>query len=121
MNDKRKKILVVTHQYLPHVSPRTTRWKLIVDDLINKGHEVTVVTGTQQLDEEKNIVYVGSKSSSSVVSQMREKSNNLSESNFIKRLFYKTLKKIYRIIVKTFAWPDYSMFWLLSIYRNKKI
>ena len=120
MNDKRKKILVVTHQYLPHVSPRTTRWKLIVDDLINKGHEVTVVTGTQQLDEEKNIIYVGSKSSSSVVSQMREKSNNLSKSNFIKRLFYKTLKKIYRIIVKTFAWPDYSMFWLLSIYRNKK-
>ena len=116
MNDKRKKILVVTHQYLPHVSPRTTRWKLIVDDLINKGHEVTVVTGTQQLDEEKNIIYVGSKSSSSVVSQMREKSNNLSKSNFIKRLFYKTLKKIYRIIVKTFAWPDYSMFWLLSIY-----
>ena len=52
MNDKRKKILVVTHQYLPHVSPRTTRWKLIVDDLINKGHDVTVVTGTQQLDEE---------------------------------------------------------------------
>ena len=48
MNDKRKKILVVTHQYLPHVSPRTTRWKLIVDDLINKGHEVTVITGTQQ-------------------------------------------------------------------------
>ena len=120
MNDKRKKILVVTHQYLPHVSPRTTRWKLIVDDLINKGHDVTVVTGTQQLHEEKNIVYVGSKSSSSVVSQMREKSNNLSGSNIIKRLFYKILKKIYRTIVKTFAWPDYSMFWLLSIYRNKK-
>ena len=120
MNDKRKKILVVTHQYLPHVSPRTTRWKLIVDDLINKGHDVTVVTGTQQLHEEKNIVYVGNKSSSSVVSQMREKSNNLSGSNIIKRLFYKILKKIYRTIVKTFAWPDYSMFWLLSIYRNKK-
>ncbi len=120
MNDKRKKILVVSHQYIPHVSPRTTRWKLIVDDLINKGHEVTVVTGTQQIDEEKNIVYVGNKSSSSVVNQMREKSNNLSGSNLIKKLFYKILKKIYRIIIKTFAWPDYSMFWLLSIYRNKK-
>ena len=119
MNDKRK-ILVVTHQYIPHVSPRTTRWKLIIDDLINRGHEVTVVTGTKQLDEEKNIIYVGNKSSSSVVTQMREKSNNLSESNFIKRFFYKFLKKIYRIIVKTFAWPDYSMFWLLSIYRNRK-
>ena len=119
MNDKRK-ILVVTHQYIPHVSPRTTRWKLIVDDLVNRGHEVTVVTGTKQLDEEKNIIYVGNKSSSSVVTQMREKSNNLSESNFIKRFLYKFLKKIYRIIVKTFAWPDYSMFWLFSIYRNRK-
>ena len=119
MNDKRK-ILVVTHQYVPHVSPRTTRWKLIVDDLVNRGHEVTVITGTKQLDEEKNIIYVGNKSSSSVVTQMREKSNNLSESNFIKRFFYKFLKKIYRIIVKTFAWPDYSMFWLFSIYRNRK-
>ena len=119
MNDKRK-ILIVTHQYIPHVSPRTTRWKLIVDDLVNRGHEVTVITGTKQLDEEKNIIYVGNKSSSSVVTQMREKSNNLSESNFIKRFFYKFLKKIYRIIVKTFAWPDYSMFWLFSIYRNRK-
>ena len=119
MIDKRK-ILVVTHQYIPHVSPRTTRWKLIIDDLINRGHEVTVVTGTKQLDEEKNIIYVGNKSSSSVVTQMREKSNNLSESNFIKRFFYKFLKKIYRIIVKIFAWPDYSMFWLFSISRNRK-
>ena len=120
MNDKRKKILVVTHQYLPHVSPRTTRWKLIVDDLKDKGHEVTVLTGTQQIDEEKNIVYIGNKGSSNVVNQMRERSNNLSGSNLIKNIFYKILKKIYRIIVKTFAWPDYSMFWLLSIYRNKK-
>jgi len=119
MNDKRK-ILVVTHQYVPHVSPRTTRWKLIVDDLVNKGHEVTVVTGTRQIDDEKNIIYIGNKSSSSVVNQMRQKSNNLSESNIIKKIFYKFLKKIYRIIVRTFAWPDYSMFWLLSIYRNRK-
>jgi len=119
MNEKRK-ILVVTHQYVPHISPRTTRWKLIIEELVNSGHEVTVVTGTKQFKEEKNIVYVGNKRSSSVVNQMRVKSNNLSGSNIIKKLFYKFLKKIYRIIVKTFAWPDYSMFWLFSIYRNRK-
>ena len=44
--------------------------------------------------EEKNILYIGNKSSSSVVNQMREKSNNLSGSNIIKKLFYKFLKKI---------------------------
>ena len=32
-----KKILIVTHQFLPHVSPRTTRWKMIIDDLIATG------------------------------------------------------------------------------------
>ena len=120
MKNKKKKILIVTHQYLPHISPRTTRWKLIVDDLINLGHEVTVVTGTKQTIEDKKIIYVGNKSSGNVVNKMREESNNLSESNIIKKLFYKSLKKIYRIIVKTFSWPDYSMFWLLSIYKNKK-
>ncbi len=120
MKNKKKKILIVTHQYLPHISPRTTRWKLIVDELINIGHEVTVVTGTKQTIEDANIIYVGNKSSGNVVNKMRKESNNLSGSNFIKKLFYKSLKKIYRIIVKTFSWPDYSMFWLLSIYKNKK-
>ena len=42
---KYKKILIVTHQYLPHVSPRTTRWKVLVEELISKGHEVTILTG----------------------------------------------------------------------------
>ena len=42
---KYKKILIVTHQYLPHVSPRTTRWKLLVDELIANGHNVSILTG----------------------------------------------------------------------------
>ena len=42
---KYKKILIVTHQYLPHVSPRTTRWKLLVDELIDNGHNVSILTG----------------------------------------------------------------------------
>ena len=45
------KILIVSHQFLPHQSPRTTRWKMIYEELINRGHEVIVLTGTPQ--EEK--------------------------------------------------------------------
>ena len=120
MNDKTKKILIVTHQYLPHTSPRTTRWKLIVDELVSMGNEVTVITGTKQVEKEKNIIYIGNRTSSNIVNQVRKRSNNLSGSSVIKKLFYKFLKKIYRIVIKTFAWPDYSMFWLLSIYRQRK-
>ena len=53
---KNKKILVVSHQFLPYVSPRTTRWKLIVDELVSMGHEVTVITGTKQVKKEKNLI-----------------------------------------------------------------
>jgi len=120
--NKNNKILIVSHQFTPHVSPRTTRWKLIVEELISLGHQVTVITGTKQDQEDKdvNIIYVGNKNTSNIVRNFREKSNNLTNTNLFKRIFYNSLKKIYRFIVKTFAWPDYSMFWLISIYRNRK-
>ena len=120
--NKNNKILIVSHQFTPHLSPRTTRWKLIVEELISLGHQVTVITGTKQDQEDKdvNIIYVGNKNSSNIVRNFREKSNNLTNSNLFKNIFYNSLKKIYRFIVKTFAWPDYSMFWLISIYRNRK-
>jgi len=120
--NKNNKILIVSHQFTPHVSPRTTRWKLIVEELISLGHQVTVITGTKQVQEDKdvNIIYVGNKNTSNIVRNFREKSNNLTNTNLFKRIFYNSLKKIYRFIVKTFAWPDYSMFWLISIYRNRK-
>ena len=58
-----KKILIVTHQFLPHVSPRTTRWKMIIDDLIERGNHVTILTGTPPDDSVKNydILYFGNK------------------------------------------------------------
>ena len=51
---KNKKILVISHQYLPLTSPRTTRWKLLTDQLISEGHEVKILTATSQLNQEKN-------------------------------------------------------------------
>ena len=68
--NKTKKILIVTHQYTPHLSPRTTRWESIVNELLSLGHEVKIVTGTQQndLNQDNNIIYVGNKSSNNLVS-----------------------------------------------------
>ena len=54
---KNKKILVVSHQFLPYVSPRTTRWSLLIDELINRGNEVTVLTGTAP-EELKKKLYI---------------------------------------------------------------
>ena len=55
------KYLIVTHQFLPHTSPRTTRWKLLVDELVLQGHEVTVVTGTKPTSQDNRIktIFVG--------------------------------------------------------------
>ena len=88
-----KKILIVTHQFLPHQSPRTTRWKLIYDQLILDGFEVAVLTGTKQLENNPNIQFVGNSRASNVVKNLRNQSNTIQKSVF-KHLIYKLLKKL---------------------------
>lgn len=114
-----KKILIVTHQFIPHQSPRTTRWKLLYDELIESGYDVTVITGTLQLSEDPNIKYIGNKKASGIVKNLRTQSNIKQDSNY-KNYLYKLLKKIYRFFYKFFAWPDYTMFWIFSIWKNRK-
>ncbi len=118
---KNKKILIVTHQFLPQVSPRTTRWSLLIDELINKGNEVTVLSGTDPKNIEKNykILYFGNKQFSSNINKIRQNSQD-SSNNSIKKISYSILKKIYRFLFKTFSWPDYAMFWAFTIYKNRK-
>ena len=118
---KNKKILVVSHQYLPYVSPRTTRWSLLIDELIKRGNEVTVLTGTNPENIEKNykILYFGNKQFSSNINKIRQSSKD-SSNNSIKKISYSVLKKIYRFLFKTFSWPDYAMFWAFTIFKNRK-
>ena len=116
------KYLIVTHQFLPHVSPRTTRWKLLVDELVSLGHEVTVLTGTKQHSQDSNIeiIFVGNSRASNVVVSLRNQSNSLDSKNRIKSRIFKLLKKVYRFVIRNFAWPDYTMFWLISVFRVRK-
>ena len=116
------KYLIVTHQFLPHVSPRTTRWKLLVDELVSLGHEVTVLTGTKQHSQDSNIeiIFVGNSRTSNVVVNLRNQSNSLDSKNRIKSIIFKLLKKVYRFVIRNFAWPDYTMFWLISVFKVRK-
>ena len=117
--NKIKNILIVTHQFIPHQSPRTTRWKLLYDELIKSGFNVTVVTGTLQTNSDSNIRYIGNRKASRIVKNLRSKSNIEQDSSY-KNYLYKLLKKIYRFFYKFFAWPDYTMFWIYSIWKNRK-
>ena len=117
--NKIKNILIVTHQFIPHQSPRTTRWKLLYDELIKSGFNVTVVTGTLQTKSDSNIRYNGNRKASGIVKNLRSKSNIEQDSSY-KNYLYKLLKKIYRFFYKFFAWPDYTMFWIYSIWKNRK-
>ena len=117
--NKIKNILIVTHQFIPHQSPRTTRWKLLYDELIKSGFKVTVVTGTLQTNSDSNIRYIGNRKASGIVKNLRSKSNIEQDSSY-KNYLYKLLKKIYRFFYKFFAWPDYTMFWIYSIWKNRK-
>jgi hypothetical protein len=114
-----KKILVVSHQYLPLTSPRTTRWKLLTDQLISEGYEVKILTATSQLSDDKNnnAIFLGNNKTSNLIIKLRKESNK--ENSIIKKNLLNLLKKIYRFFFKTFAWPDYAMFWLISVYKNR--
>jgi len=118
---KNKKILIVSHQFLPFVSPRTTRWSLLIDELINKGNEVTVLTGTapEELKKKYEVLYFGNKQFSSNINKVRKDSQN-SSNNYLKKIIYSILKIIYRFLFKTFSWPDYAMFWAFTIFKNRK-
>ena len=111
---KYKKILIVTHQYLPHVSPRTTRWKLLVDELIANGHNVTILTGMYPDFDTNNveILYFGNKNNINIVSNLREKSKQVTSGDSIKKVFYGALKKIYRFFINS---PKLAPYWLFRL------
>ena len=115
-----QKILLVSHQFLPHLSPRTTRWKTLVDKLIEMGNEVTILTGSPPDETVKNynILYFGNKKMSTTMNLIRKDANNLDNPS-LKKIIYNFLKKVYRFLFKNFAWPDYAMFWIFTVYKNK--
>ena len=115
------RILIVTHQFTPHVSPRTTRWSILCEELSNRGYEVHVITGTRQnqnRNKEYKVEYFGSDRLGTLIESTRKASNDLEENNKIKEIFFFIVKKFYRLIYRSFAWPDYSMLWLFSVRRN---
>jgi len=118
---KNKKILIISHQFLPFVSPRTTRWSLLIDELTKKGNEVTVLTGTapEELKKNYDVLYFGNKQFSSNIKKVRKDSQD-SSNNYLKKIIYSILKTIYRFLFKTFSWPDYAMFWAFTIFKNRK-
>ena len=97
---KNKRILIVTHQFLPFVSPRTTRWSYLIDELVGKGNKVTVLSGTNPENIEKNydVIYFGNKKFSSNIRRVRQESND-STNNLFKKNIYSILKKIYRFFM----------------------
>tara|TARA_B100001093_G_scaffold352946_1_gene337441 strand:- start:417 stop:1640 length:1224 start_codon:yes stop_codon:yes gene_type:complete len=116
----KQRILIVSHQFLPHLSPRTTRWKTLVDKLIETGNEVTILTGTSPDEsvENYNILYFGNKKISTTMNSIRKDANSIDNPS-LKKIIYNLLKKVYRFLFKNFAWPDYAMFWILTVYKNK--
>ena len=73
---KNKRILIVTHQFLPFVSPRTTRWSYLIDELIEEGNEVAVLSGTnpENIDKDFDVIYYGNKKFSSNIRKVRQDS-----------------------------------------------
>lgn len=118
---KNKKILIVSHQFLPLSSPRTTRWKQIVDELVERGNEVTILSGTAPDNSLKNyrVLFFGNKIITTTISNARNASNQKSN-NYFKNLILNIAKVMYRLVFKLFSWPDYAMFWIFTVFKNRE-
>jgi hypothetical protein len=91
-----------------------------VDKLIEMGNEVTILTGSSpdETVENYNILYFGNKKISTTMNSIRKDANNIDNPS-LKKIIYNILKKVYRFLFKNFAWPDYAMFWIFTVYKNK--
>ena len=99
-----KNILIVTHQFVPHQSPRTTRWKLLYDELIESGFNVTVLTGTLQTNEDPNIKYIGNRKASGIVKNLRTQSNIVQNSNYLKKYIDFFINFLHGLITQCFGY-----------------
>jgi len=107
------RILLVTHQFTPHVSPRTTRWSILCTELVERGYDVTVLTGTKQdehISKKYRVIYIGSKKIGSLIENTRKASSYSERNSVIKKFFFYLLKKVYRFFIEHLLGPTMLCF-----------
>ena len=92
----------------------------MVDELIANGHNVSILTGMYPDFDTNNveILYFGNKNNINIVSNLEKNQNKLLPEMQLKNILW-SFEKIYRFFINYLAWPDYSMFWLYQIYKNR--
>ena len=128
------KILIITHNYYPVVSPEAFRWTKIAEYCVNKGYQIYIVSSWKPglLKEESingvKIYRVGNK----LLERLRKNSQQENSYNITNRtpakkkiritnIINTTLKWIHDRTWKKLYWPDYACLWYLSALKTSKI
>ena len=132
------RILIIAYSYYPEVNPRSIRWRTLACHWKKSGHDVSVITAT---NDKKNTLSDGInviRTSENWIGLVRNKIlelnqknerriRNIKEKTFddskaVKKIyFYKNIEKIiklaYNFILRKLQWPDYAWPWIFTARR----
>ena len=125
------KILVITYHYLPEENPRVYRWSSLVSHWLSCGHDVFVITASQNrymrnnhdsshiLRVEQNII--GKISYQLTLKNTSSEIPNPKELRILKNcpeILIKWMKGFYSFVIKRFQWPDFAWPWIVNARRR---
>lgn len=124
----KKKILVITYDYVPYATPNTFRWQNILSYwTANFNCEIHVVTPSRNFEPEYELldgIHIHRTPMSSSLKVKREGSNdgNLIDGKYKTSLKVKLLRFINVYIWSKLYWPDFAFLWYRPGYKlSKKI
>lgn len=125
------KILIISYYYSPDENPRVYRWNSLLSHWISCGHDVSVITASQNRymrnkGNPSHIIRVSENIIGKIGYQLKLKniSSELPVSKKLKILRYcsevliKCIKGFYSFTVKKLQWPDFAWPWILNARRR---
>lgn len=109
------KILVISYHYLPEENPRVFRWSSIVSHWLSSGHDVSVITATQN-----NFKEYKKDSSQTIIITENLIGKYIRQFSLEKypKLIKKCIRLFNEIFIKSIRWPDFSWPWILNARRR---
>ncbi len=119
----KKRILIVSYYFSPSPTPRAIRWVNLAEDFIKNGHQVTVLTSSNEMNGgEISPTYV-IEVNENILGRIRNiflsrknkdtTSTSIKEKKFKVTSFFTSIARFfYKILILVFQWPDFSWTWV---------
>ncbi|MCO6146889.1 hypothetical protein [Flavobacterium sp. NRK1] len=112
----KKKILIITYDFVPYISPNTYRWQNVLDYWQKEYNcEIHVVTPSRNFESEYEVIDDIHIHRTPMSASLKVKNQNSTNSvTDIKKTKLKLLHFINKYILSKLYWPDFAFLWFFS-------